>query len=70
MSELQCASDGLMGRPCAGIMVRKEAPIGFLSEDEKDLRPENLLLLNWLQGKDACLDVTCISPSAGMGTNS
>ncbi|GJX08356.1 hypothetical protein Tco_0196288 [Tanacetum coccineum] len=50
-----------------GIMVRKEAPMGFLSDDGKDLRPSDLLLFNWLQGKDACLDVTCISPFAGMG---
>ncbi|GJX46519.1 coatomer, epsilon subunit, partial [Tanacetum coccineum] len=27
-----------------GIMVRKEAPMGFFSEDGKDLRPANLLL--------------------------
>ncbi|GJY13751.1 hypothetical protein Tco_0383060 [Tanacetum coccineum] len=53
-----------------GIMVRKEAPMGFLSDDGKDLRPADLLLFNWLQGKDACLDVTCISPFAGMGASS
>ncbi|GJY31069.1 putative reverse transcriptase domain-containing protein [Tanacetum coccineum] len=44
--------------------------MGFLSEDGKDLRPADLLLFNWLQGKDACLDVTCISPFAGMGASS
>nr|GEW00056.1 putative reverse transcriptase domain-containing protein [Tanacetum cinerariifolium] len=53
-----------------GIIVRKEDPIGFLSEDGKDLRPADLLLFNWLQGKDACLDVTDISPFAGTGVNS
>ncbi|GJV60519.1 hypothetical protein Tco_1466619 [Tanacetum coccineum] len=53
-----------------GIMVRKEAPMGFLLEDGKDLRPADLLLFNWLKGKDACLDVTCISPFAGMGASS
>ncbi|GJY89780.1 hypothetical protein Tco_0504976, partial [Tanacetum coccineum] len=31
-----------------GIMVRKEAPMGFLSDDGKDLRPADLLLFNWL----------------------
>ncbi|GJX58570.1 hypothetical protein Tco_0289960 [Tanacetum coccineum] len=51
-------------------MVRKEAPMGFLSEDGKNLRPADLLLFNLLQGKDACLDVTCISPFAGMGATS
>ncbi|GKC42008.1 hypothetical protein Tco_1059730, partial [Tanacetum coccineum] len=49
------------------IMVRKKAQMGFLSEDEKDLQPADLLLFNWLQGKDACLDVTDISPFAVMG---
>ncbi|GJZ78237.1 hypothetical protein Tco_0642909 [Tanacetum coccineum] len=39
----------------------------FSEEDGKDLRHADLLLFNWLQGKDACLDVTCISPFAGMG---
>ncbi|GKC92502.1 hypothetical protein Tco_1157944 [Tanacetum coccineum] len=53
-----------------GIMVGKEAPIGFLSEDENDLRPADLLLFNWSQSKDACLDVTDISPFAGMRVNS
>ncbi|PWA42827.1 expansin-B14 [Artemisia annua] len=33
-----------------GIIVRKEAPMGFLSEDGKELRPADLLLFNWLQG--------------------
>nr|GEV98602.1 hypothetical protein [Tanacetum cinerariifolium] len=53
-----------------GIMVRKEAPMGFLFEDGKDLRPADLLLFNLLQGKDTCLDVTDISPFAGTGVNS
>ncbi|GJR29739.1 putative RNA-directed DNA polymerase, eukaryota, reverse transcriptase zinc-binding domain protein [Tanacetum coccineum] len=44
--------------------------MGFHSGDGKDLRPADLLLFNWLQGKDACLDVTGISPFAGMGANS
>nr|GEU30354.1 ribonuclease H-like domain-containing protein [Tanacetum cinerariifolium] len=35
-----------------GIMVRKEALLGFLSDDGKDLRPADLLLFNWLQGSD------------------
>ncbi|GJR40673.1 putative reverse transcriptase domain-containing protein [Tanacetum coccineum] len=53
-----------------GIMVRKEAPMGFRSGDGKDLRPADLLLFNWFQGKDACLDVIGTSPYAGMGANS
>nr|GEW96172.1 putative reverse transcriptase domain-containing protein [Tanacetum cinerariifolium] len=53
-----------------GIMVRKKAPMGFLSDDGKDLRPADLLLFNWLQGKDAYLDVTCISPFVDIGATS
>ncbi|GKA03367.1 putative reverse transcriptase domain-containing protein [Tanacetum coccineum] len=53
-----------------GIMVHKEAPMGFQSEDGRDLRSADLLLFNWIQGKDVCLDVTGISPFAGMGSNS
>ncbi|GKE33678.1 hypothetical protein Tco_1453000, partial [Tanacetum coccineum] len=53
-----------------GIMMRKETQMGFLSEDRKDLPPTDLLLFNWLKGKDACLDVICISPFAGMGATS
>ena len=34
------------------------------------LRPADLLLFNWLQGKDACLDVTGISPFGGTGVTS
>ncbi|GKB22618.1 hypothetical protein Tco_0862019 [Tanacetum coccineum] len=44
--------------------------MGFRSGDGKDLRLADLLLFNWLQGKDACLDVTGISPFAGMGAKS
>nr|GFB05752.1 CAAX amino terminal protease [Tanacetum cinerariifolium] len=50
-----------------GIMVYREAPMGFLLKDEKDLRPTDLLLFNWIPSKDACLDVTGISPFDGMG---
>lgn len=54
----------------AGIMVRKEAPLGFLSEVGRELRPADVLLFNWFQGKDACLDVTRVSPFAGIGATS
>nr|GEZ60814.1 putative reverse transcriptase domain-containing protein [Tanacetum cinerariifolium] len=47
-----------------------EVRMDFLSEDENDLRPADLLLFNWLICKDACLDVTCISSFAGMGATS
>ncbi|PWA81441.1 hypothetical protein CTI12_AA187660 [Artemisia annua] len=53
-----------------GIMVRKEAPMGFLLKGRKELQPADLLLFNWLEGKYACLDVTGISPFAGTGASS
>ncbi|GJR19472.1 putative reverse transcriptase domain-containing protein [Tanacetum coccineum] len=53
-----------------GIMMRKQAPMGFLLEDGRDIRPANLLLFNWLQGKDACSDVKDISRFASMGAKS
>jgi hypothetical protein len=31
----------------AGIMVRKEALLGFLSEEGRELRPADVLLFNW-----------------------
>ena len=54
----------------AGISVRKEAPMEFFSEVGKNLRPADLLLFNWLNGKDACVDLTKSSPFAGMGVSS
>ena len=54
----------------AGVSIRKEAPLGFLSEAGKDLRPANLLLFNWFHGKDTCVDVTRGSPFAGTGVSS
>ena len=54
----------------AGVLVRKEAPLGFLSKAEKDLRPADLNLFNWLHVKDAYVDVTGYSPFAGIGFSS
>ena len=39
--------------------------MGFYSKFEKDLRPVDLLLYNWLHGKDTCVDVTGSSPFVG-----
>ena len=54
----------------AGISVRKEAPLGIYLEAGKDLRPANILLFNWLHGKDSCIDVTRGLPFAGTGVTS
>ena len=54
----------------AGVFVRKEAPLGFLSEAGKDLRPAGFLPFSWLHGKDACEDVTKGSHFACTGVSS
>ena len=54
----------------AGNSVRKEALLGFYSEARKDLKPVDILLFNWLHGKDACMDVIEGSPFAGTGVTS
>ena len=53
-----------------GVSVRKEAPLGFLLETGNDLRRANLLLFNWVHGKDACVDVIESSPFDGTGVSS
>ena len=53
-----------------GISVRKKAPVGFSSEAGKVHRPADLLLFNWLQGKDAYVAVTGGSPFAGTRVSS
>ncbi|KAL9255310.1 hypothetical protein AKJ16_DCAP16367 [Drosera capensis] len=47
----------------AGIQSRKEAEVTFLSEGGR-LRPADVLLFNWEQGRHSCVDVTCVSPMA------
>ena len=44
--------------------------MGFSSEVRKELRPIDLLLFNWLHGKDAYVDVTGGSPLVGVGLKS
>ena len=48
----------------AWISICKKVLLGFSSETRKDLIPVDLLLFNWLHGKDACMDVTGGSPFA------
>ena len=54
----------------AGVFVRKEAPLGFLSEARKDFKPADLLMFNWLHGKDVCMDVTRGSPFVSIRVSS
>ena len=53
----------------AGISAKKEAPVNFLT-DPKDgrssLRPADILIFSWVQGKHACVDLTGVSPLVGL----
>ncbi|XP_026458438.1 uncharacterized protein LOC113358943 [Papaver somniferum] len=46
----------------AGVAARKEVSLGFLSNTENELRPADIMVYNWEDGKDACMDVTGVSP--------
>ncbi|KAJ0560661.1 putative exostosin [Helianthus annuus] len=53
----------------AGISAKKEAPVNFLTdamEGRSTLRPADLLVFGWAGGKHACVDLTGISPLAGL----
>ncbi|XP_026378741.1 uncharacterized protein LOC113273199 [Papaver somniferum] len=51
----------------AGVPVRKEVFLGFLSDNDKNLRPADILILNWENGEDVCTDVIGVSPFTGEG---
>ncbi|KAI3750270.1 hypothetical protein L2E82_20904 [Cichorium intybus] len=49
----------------AGISVRKEAPVNFLTDPadgRSTLRPADILVFGWMGGKHACVDLTGVSP--------
>ncbi|KAJ0755819.1 putative reverse transcriptase domain, exostosin, DNA/RNA polymerase superfamily [Helianthus annuus] len=55
---------------CAGISVKKEAPVNFLIdplEGRSTLRPADILVFGWVGGKHACVDLTGVSPLVGLG---
>ncbi|XP_026436586.1 uncharacterized protein LOC113334575 [Papaver somniferum] len=49
------------------VYLRIRKFLGLLSDDDKDLRPADILVLNWENGKDVCMDVTWVSPITGEG---
>lgn len=51
----------------AGVAARKEAALGFLSDSGSALRPADILIYNWENGRDVCFDVTVVSPFKGGG---
>lgn len=53
----------------AGISAKKEAPVNFLTDPldgRSTLRPADILLFGWAQGKHACIDLTGVSPLVGL----
>ncbi|GJS40576.1 putative reverse transcriptase domain-containing protein [Tanacetum coccineum] len=53
----------------AGISVKKEAPVNFLtdaSDERSTLRPADVLVFGWVGGKHACVDLTGVSPLVGL----
>ncbi|KAL5714644.1 hypothetical protein ACHQM5_016576 [Ranunculus cassubicifolius] len=49
----------------AGVSVQVEAKLGMVAGDDTELRPADILIFGWDQGKDSCIDITGISPFAG-----
>ncbi|KAI3721949.1 hypothetical protein L2E82_32969 [Cichorium intybus] len=57
----------------AGISVRKEAPVNFLtdpSDGRSSLRPADILVFGWSGGKHACVDLTGVSPLVNLRSGS
>ncbi|GKB88041.1 putative reverse transcriptase domain-containing protein, partial [Tanacetum coccineum] len=55
----------------AGISVKKEAHVNFLtdpSDGRSTLRPAEVLVFGWVGGKHACVDLTGVSPLAGLSS--
>lgn len=54
----------------AGISVKKEATVNFFTdplEGRSTLRPVDVLIFGWVNGKHACVDLTGVSLLVGMG---
>ncbi|GJV30569.1 putative reverse transcriptase domain-containing protein [Tanacetum coccineum] len=56
----------------AGISSKNEAPVNFLTdplEGRSTLRPVDILVFGWARGKNACMDLTGVSPLVGLMDN-
>ncbi|GJR26184.1 putative reverse transcriptase domain-containing protein [Tanacetum coccineum] len=56
----------------AGISSKKEGPVNFLTdplEGRSTLRPADILVFGWAEGKHACVDLTRVSPLVGIRDN-
>lgn len=50
-----------------GVPARKEAPLRLLSDQHTPLKPADILVHSWEDGRDTCFDVTGVSPFTGNG---
>ncbi|KAK2385232.1 Pleckstrin proteiny (PH) domain-containing protein [Trifolium repens] len=53
----------------AGISVKKEAPLNFLTDPQEGrstVRPADVLVYGWVGGKHACVNLTGVSPLVGL----
>ncbi|MCI11580.1 auxilin-like protein [Trifolium medium] len=53
------------------ISVKKEAPVNFLTDPQEGrstLRPADVMVYGWVDGKHACVDLTRVSPLVGLRT--
>ncbi|KAL5717786.1 hypothetical protein ACHQM5_010751 [Ranunculus cassubicifolius] len=53
----------------AGISSKKEAGIGLVDGKGGELRPADVLLYNWEDGRSTCIDVTVTAPFCSIGTD-
>ncbi|PNX80347.1 auxilin-like protein [Trifolium pratense] len=56
---------------CAGISVKKETPVNFLTnphEGRSTLPSADVLVYGWVRGKHVSMDLTEISSLLGLGT--
>lgn len=53
-----------------GVVARKEASLGFLTNSFKSVKPADVLVYNWIDGKDVCFDVAGVSPFTSARTRS
>nr|GEW11411.1 putative reverse transcriptase domain-containing protein [Tanacetum cinerariifolium] len=55
----------------ARISAKKEAPVNFLTDPtdgRSTLRPTDVLVFCWVEGKHACVDLTGVSPLVGLSS--
>ncbi|MCI18301.1 auxilin-like protein, partial [Trifolium medium] len=54
----------------AGISVKKETLVNFLTDPQEarsTLRPADVLIIGWVGGKHACIDLIEVSSLVGLG---